>query len=264
MRTRVIGALIALVAYLPFLILGGGYYALCMWVLGLIGLYEFAQMQKINFFNHIGLVSAVALTSILIPTHYAPSILHNFDPQYIFYVCCLLLLTFTVFNHKYFNIVNAAVLMFASIYIGYGFNFLILIRDMGLDTIFYLLMVIWSTDSGAYLIGKTFGRNLLAPAISPKKTIEGMVGGVATALLVSSLYVRIIQPNLGPVNHVWILTIVISLFGQFGDLVESAIKRHFKVKDSGNVIPGHGGILDRFDSTIFASFIVMIWINLFR
>lgn len=135
---------------------------------------------------------------------------------------------------------------------------------MGLETILYLLVVVWSTDSGAYFVGRKFGSRPLAPEISPNKTVEGMIGGVLTALLVASIFIAIFQPALGAVNQVWILTIIVSLFGQFGDLVESAFKRYFNVKDSGKFLPGHGGMLDRFDSLIFASFIMMFWINLFR
>ena len=264
MFVRIRSAILALAVYIPFILLGDGYFVFAMWVLGVIGLYEFAEMQKINVFNHIGLVSVIGLTSTLVPEYFVPEILRQINSEYLFYVCCLLLLVFTVFNHKTFNFVNAAVMMLACIYIGYGFRFLITIRQMGLDTIFYLFIVVWATDSGAYFIGKKIGKRQLSPDISPNKTIEGFVGGVLTALAVSGIYVMIVEPNLGPVNQVWILTIVISLFGQFGDLVESAFKRHFNVKDSGKFLPGHGGVLDRFDSLIFASFMMMIWINLFR
>ena len=83
-------------------------------------------------------------------------------------------------------------------------------------------------------------------------------------MLAGVVFVFIFQPNLGDTNHVWLLSIILSLVGQFGDLVESALKRHFNVKDSGKFLPGHGGVLDRFDSLIFASFMFMIWLNLFQ
>ncbi|MBZ6526470.1 phosphatidate cytidylyltransferase [Aerococcaceae bacterium DSM 111021] len=264
MIVRIRSAVIALALYIPFILLGGGFFAFAMWVIGVIGLFEFAEMQKLKIFNHIGLFSVIGLTSLLVPQIYMPELLSQVNTEYLFYICCLILLVFTVFNHRKFNFVNAAIIVFACIYIGYGFRFLILIRNMGLETIIYLLVVVWATDSGAYFVGKQLGKRPLAPDISPNKTIEGMIGGVLTAVVVGSVYVMLFQPHLGPVNQVWILTIVISLFGQFGDLVESAFKRHFDVKDSGKFLPGHGGMLDRFDSLIFASFIMMIWINLFR
>lgn len=264
MFIRIRSALLALAVYVPFVLLGDGYFVFAMWVVGVIGLNEFAQMQKINVYNHIGIVSVLGLTSTLVPESFIPEMLRQVNSEYLFYICCLLLLVFTVFNYRTFNFVNAAVMMLGCIYIGYGFRFLITIREMGLDSLIYLFIVVWATDSGAYFVGKKFGKNQLAPVISPNKTIEGFIGGILTALLVSSFYVMITKPNLGPVNQVWILTIVISLFGQFGDLVESAFKRHFNVKDSGKFLPGHGGVLDRFDSLIFASFMMMIWINLFR
>lgn len=264
MKTRIISALVALAVFLPLVILGGWYFALAVWLLGLAALFEFANMQDLAFKNHIGVVSSIGLTSILLPSQYIPEFLSFVGSDNVFYITIVLLLTFTVFNHRFFNFTKASVIIFSAIYIGLGFNFLIQIRDMGIEMIIYLFLVIWSTDSGAYLIGSWLGKNLLAPAISPKKTKEGMVGGVFTALLVSSLYIWLFKPNLTEVDYIWVLTICLSLFGQFGDLVESAFKRHFKVKDSGTFLPGHGGVLDRFDSTIFASITLMIWINLFR
>ena len=264
MIVRIRSAVIALALYIPFLLLGGGYYAFVMWVIGIVGLFEFAEMQKLNIINHIGFFSVVGLTSLLIPQMYMPEFMNQGNPEYLFYICSLILLVFTVFNHRKFNFGHAAIMVFACIYIGYGFRFLILFREMGLETILYLLVVVWSTDSGAYFVGRKFGSRPLAPEISPNKTVEGMIGGVLTALLVSSIFIAIFQPALGAVNQVWILTIIVSLFGQFGDLVESAFKRYFNVKDSGKFLPGHGGMLDRFDSLILASFIMMFWINLFR
>ncbi|UUX34638.1 phosphatidate cytidylyltransferase [Fundicoccus culcitae] len=264
MKTRIISAIVAFAIFIPFLFAGGYYFAYLMLVLGAIGLYELARMKKIEYFNIIGIISTIALAFVLLPDHYFLSFLGRGHQQFIFYIFCIILLVFTVIRHETFNFEEAAVLVFSILYIGFGFRFLISIRDMGVETIFYLFAVIWSTDIGAYFIGKAIGKNKLAPAISPNKTVEGFLGGLLSAFIVGSLYIWIVNPNLGGANHVWILTIALSLVGQLGDLVESAYKRHFGVKDSGKLIPGHGGVLDRFDSTIFASFMMIIWLNFFR
>jgi phosphatidate cytidylyltransferase len=108
----------------------------------------------------------------------------------------------------------------------------------------------WATDSGAYFIGKAIGKRKLWPEISPNKTVEGSIGGVVCALVVAILFVLFSNIH-ATIVSLMAITVVLSVFGQIGDLVESALKRHFNVKDSGTILPGHGGILDRFDSLLF-------------
>ena len=264
MKTRVVSAVIAIMIFIPFILLGGAYFTFAMAVLGLLAMIEIADIKKINFFSLTGIISSISLLAILIPHQYTAGLAQYINNKYLFYMSCLFLLVLTVFKSDEFNFDDAAVLVLGAIYIGYGFHFLILIRDMGIDTLMYQFLVIWATDSGAYLIGKRLGKNKLAPTVSPNKTVEGLAGGLLLASLVGGLYNYLIRPNLGDIHHVWMLTIAMSLFGQLGDLVESAFKRHYGVKDSGRFLPGHGGVLDRFDSSIFTSFLLMIWMNLFR
>lgn len=264
MRIRTRSAIIAIACFAPFIFLGDIYFAMVIAILGLMGLREIARMKQIEYYNLIGLIAIIGLLAILIPNHYIHWISAYVNNEYLFYICCITLLVLTVFYSETFNFEDAATLVLGAIYIGYGFRFLILIRDMGIDTLMYQFAVIWSTDTGAYLTGRYFGKHKLSPMISPNKTIEGFVGGVIFATIIAGIYNLLVQPNLGEINHIWLLTIAMSIFGQLGDLVESAMKRHFGVKDSGNFLPGHGGVLDRFDSTIFTSFLFMIWMNLFR
>lgn len=140
----------------------------------------------------------------------------------------------------------------------------ILTLSMGADYLFLLLVVIWGSDTGAYFVGKSFGRTPLAPSISPKKTREGAVGGiivsVALSLLFAEFYPRI--KSLGPVTIV-LLAISGAVFGQLGDLVESRIKRHFEIKDSGRLIPGHGGLLDRIDGLLISAPVFLLVLSAF-
>jgi phosphatidate cytidylyltransferase len=122
--------------------------------------------------------------------------------------------------------------------------------DIGLAVVILILFLIWATDSGAYFIGKNFGRHRPWPEISPKKTIEGFVGGLVAAFIVGFIF-EAVYPVFESYLIMSAFIVVTSIFGQLGDLVESALKRHYAVKDSGNILPGHGGILDRFDSLIF-------------
>lgn len=264
MKQRTISAIIALFVFTPFILLGAGYFAFSMWFLAMISLYEIARMKKLAYWNLIGVISSMALTVVVLPTKYNPLITQAVDFQYVFYLFVMALLIATVYEYRSFNFEAAAVLIFSVLYIGFGFRFLIMIRDMGLNTLMFFFIVIWSTDIGAYLVGRKYGKHKLAPEVSPNKTIEGSIGGVLLAMCIGSLYVRIFHPNLEETYHVWLLSMLISCVGQLGDLVESALKRFYGVKDSGHFLPGHGGVLDRFDSLIFASFIFMIWLNLFR
>jgi phosphatidate cytidylyltransferase len=120
------------------------------------------------------------------------------------------------------------------------------------------MLLVWATDIGAYLFGRQFGSRFfnrkLAPSISPNKTIEGAIGGVVSAVLVGALFLFFFKDELATSIEFFpmiLLVIFFSIVGQFGDLVESAIKRYYDVKDSGKLLPGHGGILDRFDSLLF-------------
>jgi phosphatidate cytidylyltransferase len=127
----------------------------------------------------------------------------------------------------------------------------------GAGTLLVLLPVLltWATDIGAYVFGRTFGRRKLIPAVSPGKTVEGALGGLASAVVICLVYVRfLLMPyaQLGlTVQGAVLFALVISVAAQTGDLAESVLKREAGVKDSSNIIPGHGGVLDRFDSLLF-------------
>ncbi|MFI3317694.1 MAG: phosphatidate cytidylyltransferase [Rikenellaceae bacterium] len=119
------------------------------------------------------------------------------------------------------------------------------------------LFITWANDSFAYLIGVSFGRHKIAPSISPKKSWEGFVGGVAGAMGVAALGAHLLGDNL----TIWLpIALIISIMGMLGDLVESTFKRSTGIKDSGDLIPGHGGILDRFDALILSAPFVFVYL----
>ncbi|MCR4440938.1 MAG: phosphatidate cytidylyltransferase [Peptococcaceae bacterium] len=139
------------------------------------------------------------------------------------------------------------------IYIVMGFSHLLLIRDLenGFWLVVYLFVIVWSTDTGAYFTGTVFGRHLLAPHISPNKKWEGFFGGLLVSILAAYILIRVSPPEKGCL-FLGVAPFV-SIAGQAGDLFESALKRYAGVKDSGTIIPGHGGVLDRFDSVLWAA-----------
>ncbi len=142
------------------------------------------------------------------------------------------------------------------IYVGFLLSHSILLRELGdgmlyegRDWLIYAILVTFSTDTGAYFIGKALGRHKLLVTISPNKTWEGAVGGVLCAVAASCSICSILEINIALVGQI-ALGILIGIFGQIGDLLESSLKRIAHVKDSGSILPGHGGLLDRIDSLI--------------
>jgi phosphatidate cytidylyltransferase len=145
-----------------------------------------------------------------------------------------------------------AITSFGVLWIGVGVAHLVLLRNLEHGLAFTVVAVggTWASDTFAFVIGKLLGRHRLAPRISPKKSVEGSLGGLAGAMVLA-LGVKIYCPWLSARDAV-ILGLTVGFLGQFGDLFESAVKRDMRVKDSGRLLRGHGGILDRFDSLLFA------------
>lgn len=153
-------------------------------------------------------------------------------------------------------IVNMSLSFFPAIYI--SLPFVMLVDIMFLNDVFDpypvlgFFILIWVYDTGAYLSGLFLGKNKLFERVSPKKTWEGLIGGAIASAMISYFIVARFIPQLEPWK--WLLVaLIVVVFGTFGDLIESMIKRNAMVKDSGNLMPGHGGVLDRFDSAIFAA-----------
>ena len=132
-------------------------------------------------------------------------------------------------------------------------------EKLGLQWILILLAVIWAGDVAALLVGKRFGRTLFAPLISPKKTNEGAVAGLLAGMIVAVALQRFFFTEL-PLGHVTIISLLLGIVGQLGDLAESMLKRAADTKDSSSLIPGHGGVLDRIDSLLFAFPVLYIYL----
>ncbi len=147
------------------------------------------------------------------------------------------------------------------LYLGWFISYLVSIRiDAGRNWLFLALFVTFGSDTAAYFIGKAIGKHKMAPSISPGKSWEGAVAGVLGAVLVTYLFTldTPLQVPLSIVSAV-VLGVLISVFGQLGDLAESMLKRGTGVKDSGTLMPGHGGLLDRLDSILFAGVVVYLY-----
>ena len=248
MATRIISALVGLPILLFFIYLGGGAFAFMVAVLAAVGLFEFARMvggrQQFLF------IPVLLGVGILLTGSYL-----KWENWVSLGILCTFCIVFTVavFRFPSFNVEDIAVNFLGLIYIGWTLAHLIAFDglDNGRLLVLYLFVAIWSSDSGAYFVGRFLGRHKLCPRVSPKKTIEGSIGGI----LVTSVILSLLNADfsmLSPVVTV-VIAVVISIIGQIGDLIESLIKRYYGIKDSGKLIPGHGGILDRFDSIMLAA-----------
>ena len=178
-----------------------------------------------------------------------------------------LFLTFlipTVLYHdrSLYSINDAFYLIGGVFFLGFSFSLFTLLRNEGMEILLYLLLISIFTDTFAYFVGMLIGKNKLLEDISPKKTIEGMIGGtVLSVIIASNFYYTVIDSSL-PLYIIIFMTTFLSIIGQFGDLVFSAIKRYYGKKDFSNIMPGHGGILDRLDSIIFVALGFMFFISL--
>jgi phosphatidate cytidylyltransferase len=168
--------------------------------------------------------------------------------------------------YKGMSFFRVALITVGILYAGWLLGHLVALRglDDGRNWVFFAIFVTFASDTAAFFVGRALGRHKLAPAISPGKTWEGAIGGILGAIIVS-LFFTLNTPLVLPLSwgQAVLLGLLVSIFGQIGDLAESLFKRYTGVKDSGSVLPGHGGFLDRMDSVVFAGAVVyyyVVWV----
>lgn len=241
MLIRILTALVGLPLFLMFLYAGGPYLQAVVILLAALGLWESRQFLGTPVYWDVLVVSGGSYLWLSF-TEAAPGFLWPWLVASVLYY----LLRSTLFGQ---GAVAGSGHVLAVVYAVVLFSFLWHVRDaFGFSWVLFALIVTWLTDTGAFFCGTRFGRRPLAPKLSPKKTIEGAIGGTAAAVIGSAVFANATG------NAVWpllLLAACLSVIGQVGDLVESSLKRECRVKDTGQLLPGHGGILDRFDSLLF-------------
>lgn len=249
---RILSALIGIPIVLGAVYLGGPWYGVLLLLVVNLGTFEYGTLLKIRGYK-IPLVFCFPAVSLILTAIY----FNRSD-----YIYPLLMVSFFIFfmhailTMERESITEAALALWGIIYLGGLAGYMLLLRMLpeGALYTFMLLIGVWVHDSAAYFVGVKWGIRKFAPLISPNKSVEGSVAGIlsSVALFFSA---AILLPELVPFNPGQALSfgLGIAVFAQLGDLFESSLKRQLEVKDSGNLIPGHGGILDRFDSLLLTA-----------
>jgi phosphatidate cytidylyltransferase len=231
----------------------------------LAGTYEFYHMANFDRKEpliYLGLLWSLAL--VLSPHYGNPDVLPIvITTTMLISLICLLL---RPSREKAFR--DWAWMIVGALYVGWMLSYWLNLRGLadGQNWVYLAMLTTFANDTGAFFIGRARGKHKLVPAVSPAKTWEGAIGGLVCAILaaiVIALVLNLISPFTFKYWQIILLGFLVSLFAQLGDLVESLLKRNMGVKESGNLLPGHGGILDRFDSLIFVGAVVyyyVIWV----
>ena len=260
MNKRYIGAII-LLPLLIFIFVGGMMLKYGVMILSLGGLYEFYKVSKkknIKPISIIGYILTLIYYFLIGEAIYSELLIG------LLVMGTLIMLCITVLDTEY-NFIDVAITLLGFFFIPVFFSFITLVnmKPFGNYLVWFIFLASWLCDTAAYYSGRHFGKHKLCPKVSPKKTIEGSIGGFIGSILSCGIFGIIINNttlNI-PIYNYFIIGGLCGILCQFGDLVASSIKRNAGVKDYSNLIPGHGGILDRFDSILFAALVVYYYIG---
>lgn len=250
MSERIITALVIGIIMIPFILYGSWPLLILLLLLTYRTMFEFLRMKNIQSKSVEGLLIYFAVTCVVLMRQVVSWIPDQMNEYYIFAFIVFLILTFATLDRN-FNYDDAGFSVLGIIYVGFGFYSMYHIREASLALLLFIVLSTWASDSGAYLIGKNIGKRKLAPSLSPNKTVEGSIAGILFAMIMAVIFLLFAQFTYSNIIMV-LMAGIISIAGQLGDLIESGLKREYNIKDSGRILPGHGGFLDRFDSLLFA------------
>lgn len=254
MKKRVITALILILIAIPIFYIGGSLFKAAFFLIALQALREFITVRekRKEFPNIIKLIAYVCLTLFYFSVSFNKDLMINFDFRIITALLLVLFFPIILYNDKNkYNINDCCYMVGGVLLIASSMVLVNFYRSISLRLIVYLFMVTILTDTFALFTGMLIGKHKLLETVSPKKTWEGFVGGALVATFTSTIfYTTVIDVN-SSLPVITLFTLFLSIIGQFGDLFFSSIKRYYKVKDFSNLMPGHGGVLDRLDSLIF-------------
>lgn len=256
-NNRYLGA-VMIAPFIIFVFLGGIYLKGFIFALSIAALWEFYNAIKEKNFKPVK-----SAGFILLIIYYLLN--NNLELMaYVLVAAAFLLLIIPVINLEY-TFIDVSLTLLGFIYCGvlFGFIYVINAKPSGEFLVWIIFIGSWLSDTAAYYSGRFFGKHKLSPKVSPKKTVEGSIGGLLGAVIFTGIYGVIVQKYvyIMPNYHYFIIGALCGIFGQLGDLVASSIKRYVGIKDYSDLIPGHGGILDRFDSIIFSATAIFYYLT---
>ena len=263
-KTRVLSSLILVpILFVVVWLLPPAYFTGLAVFAAALGQYELYGMAKAR-----GIMpqtaAGIVLGSLIVINFYRPLYPYVGGPLFWTTLCMLAVMVMRLFSRRAVEgaLEDIAVTAAGIFYVALLFGFQVaILGGSGKRWLVFLYLVIWASDTGAYYVGTAFGRHRLYEKISPKKSIEGLMGGMLAAMIIAMLCTVWLVPSFGLLEAA-VLGAFLAAFGTVGDLVESLIKRSSGVKDSGSLIPGHGGILDRMDSMLFAAPVLFYYLRM--
>ena len=252
-KTRLISGIVLVIIALATIISGSWILFFTLLAVSLIGMRELYKVMKVSD-EHVTVLELVGYLGAVLYYIAMKADFGNYGTMAII-ISMILILFVYVFGYPKYHAEQVMAAFFGVVYVAVMLSFIYLTRSLpdGKFLVWLIFLCSWGCDTCAYCVGMLIGKHKMAPVLSPKKSIEGAVGGVAGAALLGVIYAAATQ---GKMAEYALICAVGALISMVGDLAASAIKRNHEIKDYGKLIPGHGGILDRFDSVIFTAPII--------
>lgn len=267
MKTRVITALVIILFLVGVILVDSRALGVVMFFVSVIATYEYIKCFENTTLNPVKVILYISTLALLPLAFIGKTNVSGILVACLMYCIIILLAMVAVLKNKKYTFIDVAVTMFGVFYIPFLFSFVTLTRLLqnGIYYIWIIFICSCATDTCAYFIGIFFGKNKLLPNVSLQKTIEGSIGGIVGTVVIMVLYGKYLL-GIDVMNislwHFAILGFVTSVVAQIGDLFASSIKRFVGIKDYGSILPGHGGILDRFDSIMLIAPMIYFYIKL--
>ena len=259
MKKRTISAIILILILAPLTIIGGLPFALLAGVITLLVAKEINDLFK--FPNLIKILTLVSLLCILYSNFDPNTIAFGIDYKYLNIALLMLMIPIIILQPKKKYTVDDAFKLFGiTLLIGLGLNYFILVRNINIKYFMFMILIPIITDTFAYIAGSMIGKHKVSK-ISPKKSLEGYIVGTLMGTFMMVMYYNTFIAVQKNIIIIILITLALSIAGQIGDLFFSGIKRHYNKKDFSNLIPGHGGVLDRLDSLIFVAITFVLLMN---
>ena len=256
LKKRVITALWGISLLVAAVWFGTPWFTIFVAIWGLMAVFEFYKMVSVSKIPPLAYLGLIWTLLFILSPHFGYGF---FTPLLLTSGAILSLICLLFLPRKEGAFTGWAWTMAGILYVGWLLSHLVALRglDAGREWVLLALFATFGSDTIAFFVGRALGRHKLAPRISPGKTWEGAVAGVFGAIIVGLIFTTFMSISYG---QAILLGLLLSVFGQLGDLVESLLKRNMGVKDSGSLIPGHGGFLDRIDSVVFAGVVVYYYV----